>query len=83
MNFFKFIKNYMRLKKAIDEIRYRKLVADNTIKNIDASLKNYRITLSSHMRKKIEFYKGKSMGYENSIAIIEKFINTGELPDNK
>jgi hypothetical protein len=81
MKFLKFIKNYKKLKRAIRELRCRKNVIDNSIIKVTESLNGYGRTLTFHREKKIEFYRGKSEGYNNAIIIIEKFIDTGELPD--
>ena len=79
MNFFKFVKNYSRLSKVLDELKYRKNISDFAVEKLEKSAGNLRSTISAHARKKMEFYKGKSQGYENSIIVIKKFINTGEL----
>lgn len=79
MNFFKFIKNYRKLNKVLDELKYRKNTSDFAVEKLGKSAGNLRSTVSAHERKKMEFYKGKSKGYENSIIVIKKFIDTGEL----
>jgi len=79
MNIFKFIKNYIKLRKVLSELEYRKNHVDATAKNLENSLKSYKTTLSCYVKKQIEYQKGKSKGYENSIIVIKKFIDTGEL----
>jgi len=71
------------MKKVIDELEYRKEIADVNIKKLDTKLKKYNGTLAAYDRKKMEFYKGKSEGYRNSLIIIEKFLDTGILPEIK
>ncbi len=71
----------MKMKKVIDELEYRKAVAEINVKKLDEKTKKFQGTMSAYNRKKLEFYKGKSEGYANSILIIEKFIDTGNLPE--
>ena len=79
MNLFKFIKNYMKMRKVLNELKYRKNYANAIARDLENSLNSYKSTLSPYVKRKIEFQKGKSKGYENSIIVIEKFIDTGEL----
>jgi hypothetical protein len=81
MKFLKFVKNYLKIKKVINELEYRKELANVNIKKIDKLLEKSGATVAPYRRKKLEFYKGKYEGYTNSLLIIEKFIDTGNLPD--
>lgn len=81
MKFLKFIKNYQRMKKVINELEYRNAVAEVNMKKLDESLKGHNNSLAPYKKKRYEFYKGKSEGYKNSILIIEKFIDIGDLPE--
>ena len=81
MKFLEFIKNYRKIKKVIRELEYRKSVIDISLQKVEDSLKDYGKTVASYRRKKMEFHKGKSEGYGNAILILEKFIDTGKLPD--
>lgn len=81
MKFFKFIKNYTRAKKVINELEYRKGLAELKIEKIDKLLKKSGGTFAPYRRKKLEFYKGQVESYGNSILIIETFMDTGNLPE--
>jgi hypothetical protein len=79
MNILKFIKHYIKMKKVINELKNKKRISEVMYKKLDDSLKTYNGTIAPYQRKKLSYYKGKIDAYENSLLIIEKFINTGEL----
>lgn len=69
------------MKKVINELENRKRLSEVMYKKLDDSLKTYNGTIAPYQRKKLSYYKGRIDAYNNSLLIIEKFINTGELSD--
>jgi len=81
MKFLKFVKHYMKMKKVMNDLEYRKAVVEINVKKLETKLEKYHGTLSAYSRKKLEFQKGKLEGYTNSLLVIEKFMDTGKLPE--